>query len=171
MNTFAVELFDDHGSQCTFYTVRKEGCETSETDKFFIKFENSKKHKRSLQELAKFLEIVIAEEDGAIEDYFRFENEAHALPPSGKHRLGQISVDFGNFPLRLYCLRLTENLVILFNGNEKTSGTAQSGNTSMAFYEANAFALKIRRALNDSIFIQADNRTLLNENGETDIII
>jgi hypothetical protein len=38
MNTFALEIFDDQGQVCTFYTVRWEDAILSETDKFFQKF-------------------------------------------------------------------------------------------------------------------------------------
>ena len=171
MNTFAIEIFDDTGAQCTFYTVRWEDSEFSETDKFFMKFENNSKLATSLQELAKFLSIVIAEEYGANVNFFKFENEAHALPPTGKFQVGEIEINYGNFPLRLYCLRLTDGLVILFNGDEKTASTAQKGKTSMVFHEANNFAKRITEALYDTLFIQADNRTLLNENNLTDITI
>ena len=171
MNTFAVEIFDDTGAQCTFYTVRWEDSELGETDKFFRKFENNSKLAASLQELAKFLSVVIADEYGANANFFRFENEAHALPPFGKFQVGEIQISYSNFPLRLYCLRLTDGLVILFNGDEKTAATAQKGKTSMVFHEANLFAKRITEALYDTLFIQMDNRTLLNENNQTDITI
>lgn len=170
MNTFAIEIFDDTGSLCTFYTVRWMESEISETDKFFCKFEVGK-FETALQELAKFLSVVIAEEYGADKCFFRFENEAHALPPSGKYRVDEILINYSNFPLRLYCLRLTEGLVILFNGDEKTAGTAQEGKTSMVFHDANQFAKRITENLNTTLFIQNDNRLLLNENNETDLII
>ena len=32
MNIFELELWDDEGKKCTFYTVRQEGAEFTETD-------------------------------------------------------------------------------------------------------------------------------------------
>ena len=119
MNTFALEIFNDEGNACTFYTVRWENEEFSETDKFFIKFRNDDTHKNSLQELAKFLDIQIGEKKGALKDYFRFENSADALPPPGTYLINQITISYSNFPLRLYCLRISDSLVVLFNGGEK----------------------------------------------------
>ncbi len=172
MNTFALEIFDDQGLVCTFYTVRWEDAEHSETDKFLVKYENNTTLQRPLQELAKFISSKIGDEMGALEDLFRFENIAQALPPSGTHQVDNLYINFGNFPLRLYCLRLSENLVVLFNGGEKTSNTAQGGKTSMAFHEANIFAKRILDALkNKDIYITADQREFRNYDGSDEIKI
>ena len=170
MNTFAVEIFDDTGSHCTFYTVRWDGSEFSETDKFFSKYEDHEEFGDSLMEMASFLNQVIADEYGALDDFFRFENAAQALPPKGKYQIGELHVNFSNFPLRLYCLKISENILVLFNGNEKTSQTAQGGKTSMVFHDANQFAKRIVEALNEgTVVISANKRQLLNYNNTTDI--
>ena len=87
MNTFALEIFDDQGQVCTFYTVRWEDATLSETDKFFQKFRYNEQLKNSLRELASFLEVVIGDKHGALEYFFRFENAAQALPPSGTYKV------------------------------------------------------------------------------------
>jgi len=172
MNTFALEIFDDQGQVCSFYTVRWEGADLSETDKFFVKYENDSTFQRPLQELAKFISNKIGDEMGALEDFFRFENAAQALPPSGTYKVEDLYINFGNFPLRLYCLRISETLVVLFNGGEKTADTAQGGKTSMAFQEANIFAKRILDALiNNDIYITADQRAFRYYNGSDEIII
>ncbi len=172
MNTFALEVFDDQGQVCTFYTVRFEGAALSETDKFFQKFRYDEPLKHALQELASFLVVVIGDEYGALEDFFRFENAAQALPPSGTHKVENLYFNFGNFPLRLYCLRISETLVVLFNGGEKTADTAQGGKTSMAFQEANIFAKRILDALREKdIYITPDQRAFRYFDGGDDIII
>lgn len=172
MNTFALEIFDDQGSVCTFYTVRWEDAGVSETDKFFVKYENDSLFQQSLQELAKFISKKIGDEMGAIESFFRFENVAQALPPSGIYQVEDICINYGNFPLRLYCLRISESLVVLFNGGEKTAGTAQGGKTSMVFYEANQFAKRILEALQQKdIYITADQREFRYYDGSDEIMI
>jgi hypothetical protein len=172
VNIFAIEPYDDEGSQCAFYTVRWDDAEKNETDRFFQKFENDERLQRSIQELAKFLTIVIAEEYGALDDFFRFENKAQALPPAGDYQLGEVAFNFGDFPLRLYCLKITNHLVILFNGDEKTSQSAQDGKTSMVFHDANAFAGKIIAALHDrTIIVDEDQRTLLNYKKQKEILL
>lgn len=172
MNTFVLEVFDDQGQVCTFYTVRWEDANLSETDKFFAKYETHSTLQRPLQELAKFISNKIGDEMGALDDFFRFENAAQALPPSGTYKVEDLYINFGNFPLRLYCLRISETLVVLFNGGEKSADTAQGGNTSMAFQEANIFANRILDALREKdICITADQRAFLYFDGSDEIII
>lgn len=172
MNIFELEIFDDEGSRCTFYTVKWQDAQQSETDKFFTKYKNDEKLKRSLQELAKFLEIVIGEENGALKDFFRHENNAHALPPSGTYRVDEVTINYGQFPLRLYCLRISDSLVVLFNGGEKTSQTAQGGKTSMVFQEANQFAKRITEALlGEDIIITNNYREFRSYNGSSEIFL
>ena len=172
MNIFELQLFDDNGSECTFYTVKWDDQIVSETNKFIEKYEILPKFESSLNELFSFIVNIIGNKKGAKEIYFRFENSAQALPPSGTYQIGEITIKFGNFPLRLYCLRISEKLVILFNGAEKTSQTAQDGNTSIAFREANIFAKKIVESLaNGEIIITANGRNLQNYNNTIPILI
>jgi hypothetical protein len=172
VNIFVLEKFDDRGSCCTFYTVRWEEATLSETDQFFDKYENVANFERPIQELAIFLTKKIGNETGALMDFFRFENTAQALPPSGKHKVDQITINYGEFPLRLYCLRISDRLVVLFNGGEKTSDTAQKGKTSMVFVEANQFAKQILEALRiKDIYITADGREFRNFDDSEDIIL
>ena len=56
---------------------------------------------------------------GALKVFFRFENAAQAIPPCGTYKVEDIYINYANFPLRLYCLRISETLVVLFNGGEK----------------------------------------------------
>lgn len=81
-------------------------------------------------------------------------------------------INFGHFPLRLCCLRISETLVVLFNGGEKTADAAKGGKTSMAFQEANSFAKRILGALREKeIYITANQRGFRSYNGEEEIII
>ncbi len=172
MNRFVLEIFDDHGKMCTFYTVRWEDAELSETEKFFQKFRNDVILNRPLLELAIFLEEVIGAELGALNEFFRFENLAHALPPSGNFKVADVYISYGNFPLRLYCLRISETLVVLFNGGEKTTVKAQVGKARPSFQEANIFAKRILDALiQKDIYIENDERTFRYYNGSTLIIL
>lgn len=172
MNTFTLERFYDEGSVCTFYTVRWEGALHSETDKFFQKYEDDSTFKRPLQELAMFISKKIGDELGALACFFRFENSAQALPPSGTYAVDDLSINFGKFPLRLYCLRISETLVVLFNGGEKTAATAQEGKTGMVFHEANQFAKRISDALiQKDIYISEDQRSFRSYDGSEEIIL
>lgn len=172
MNTFALQIFDDEEKLCTFYTVKWDDAKLSETDKFFLRFKEDSKLKTSLQELASFIEVVIGNEYGALPEFFKFENKAQGLPPKGKFGVGEITINYSNFPLRLYCLRISNSLVVLFNGAEKTSNSAQEGKTSMAFNEANLFAERILEALrNSEIYITSDQREFKYYDGSDEIIL
>lgn len=172
MNTFALEIFDARGSICSFYTVRWEDARVSETDKFFNKYNSDAQLKQEFQELAVFIFKKMANETGALEYYFRFENTAQALPPSGRYKVGEFTIDYGDFPLRLYCLRISDQLVVLFNGGEKTEATAQHGKTSMAFREANVFAKRILDALaKEDVYITKNGREFRYYNGDTEILL
>ena len=172
MNTFELKIWDDEGKRCTFYTVQWTDAKENETDKFFKKHSAIAKLERSVQELLKFLTMVIGDQDGAKKEYFKFEDYAQALPPPGEHKVGTLPTNYSNFPLRLYCLRINEYIVILFNGGEKTSGKAKEGKTSMAFAEANQFAKKINEALKDGTIYVTDNERELRyfDNGREIII-
>lgn len=147
MANFALEIFDDESPKCMFYTVLVEGEELSETDLFFKRFFEDEHFKSEAMELATFLSVTIGTKRGALNDFFREEQKAHALPPPLRVEIEE--VDFGrDFPLRLYCLRLSRSCLVLFNGGEKTSQSAQDGNTSISFRQANEFAKKILEALN-----------------------
>lgn len=178
MNIFAIEIWYDEGSICTFYTVRwVTGDEDapSETDRFFDTFAVPE---HSLEEealqLFRLIKESIGNKYGATDDFFdRAENKAHALPPRQKIWVEEIK-DLGiNFPLRLYCYRITEQIVILFNGGIKEADSAQKcENLRMKFYEAQTFVKRIEEALrSEMIKISTNKRHLQNFDGTTDIIL
>lgn len=172
MNTFALEIFDDEGSRCSFYTVRWDETDASETEKFFKKYATKKNFERPIQELSVFITKKIGNETGALEDFFKFENTAQALPPTGRHKIEELTINYGDFPLRLYCLRISNSLVVLFNGSEKTSDSAQGGKTSMVFVEANQFAQRILKALVDKdIYITNNGREFRFYNDSQEILL
>jgi hypothetical protein len=161
MHTFVVEKWDDEGREVTFYTVRKDGAKETETDKFFLKFEHDPQYRSSVQELATFILDAMGDHLGAREEFFRFENSASALPPPPRS-VRNLSFNFEGFPLRLYCMRLSNRLVVLMNGGVKSSQAAQdSKDLSMKLIEANSFAKAIDKALwEKSLWIGASGRTL-----------
>ncbi len=178
MNTFALEIWYDEGSICTFYTVRwvtDDDDAVSETDRFFDTYAVPE-HPLEDQALQLFRLITesIGNRYGATNDFFdRIVNRAQELPPKPKQWVEEIK-DLGiNFPLRLFCYRVTENIVILFNGGIKESqATQDSNNLSMKFYEAQTLVKKIEEALqSEMIEISDDGRYLQNFDGTTDIIL
>lgn len=174
MNTFELILWDDEGAKCTFYTVLQDGQAETETDKFFSRLDNpSHPNYHDMQVLAQLLIEAIGNKYGAIDDFFtRDENLVFALPPKRAKKLVEIEQIGNHFPLRLYCLRITEQIVVLFNGGLKESQTIQdSPDLRLKFHEAQIFAFRILKAIQDGmILVAADGRTLIDEQGSPEII-
>lgn len=175
MNTFVLELWFDEAKRCNFYTVRLEDAESSETDRFFEKYENEDNpYNTNAYELFRLITHSIGNVYGAIDDFFdRTEDNAQALPPKPKYRIPEIKEIGINFPLRLYCLRISDSIVVLFNGGIKNQRTNQeSDDIRMRFYDAQQFAKQIIQALHDeTIIIASDNRSLKDFQGNTEIIL
>lgn len=176
MNTFALEVWDDEASKCTFYTVRWEDAKVNETDKFFTRYNAIAEQKQYVQQLLSFVLDSIGEDHGAIDALFnRFENEVTGLPNKGKVQVGEIVFLFPNFPLRLYALRINNrsDLVVLFNGGIKSAQTNQtSRDLNIKWMEACRFAKRIDEALRDKeIIIDNKRRKILFHNGEEEIFL
>lgn len=176
MNNFALELWDDEASRCTFYTVRWEDAKDNETDKFFTKYDSLPAYKAANQELLSFILDSIGEDYGAIDALFnRFENEVIGLPNKGKVIIGAITFLFPNFPLRLYALRINNrsDIVVLFNGGIKSSQTIRnSRDLYLKWLEACQFARKIESALMEGeIIINEKERKIESVDKEYPILL
>ncbi|HLV41161.1 MAG TPA: hypothetical protein VKY37_02690 [Brumimicrobium sp.] len=148
MNILALEIFEEH-EKCTFYTIRQVLEEDedlpSETEKFFRKFYADDNYKECVEEILDLLDY-IGEKRGANIHLFRPESKADGLPKNEKKLCNDLCLDFAHFPLRLYCLRITDEILILFNGGIKDAGKAQQSKSSMAFNEAQIFCTRIHKA-------------------------
>lgn len=176
MNTFVLELWDDEGAKCTFYTVRWDEADHNETDKFFDKYYSAAETKQSAQELLSFVLDSIGDDYGAIDALFnRFENEVVGLPNKGKVAVGEIVFLYPHFPLRLYALRINNrnDLVVLFNGGKKSAQTNQlSRDLNIKWTEACQFAKRIEEAIrNKEIVIDSKQRKILSADGNDEILI
>lgn len=167
MSNFTLEIFDDESPKCSFYTVRYLDAEFSETERFILKFREDERLKPSLMELMNLIVLAIGGKYGARDEFFRHERQAQALPP--RPGLREITI-VPNFPLRLYCLKLSDSCVVLFNGGEKTSATSQEGETSMAFYEANRVAGSILKAIQDRTIKLDENQKSIIDYYESEAI-
>jgi hypothetical protein len=101
-----IELFEEH-DKVNFYTLRFEGEET-ETDKFLDQFTEACEFEEDLDILIRSIDKI--GERGALERYFRMEGKI-------KDRVCAIPIESAS--LRLYLIRLSDNIVILGNGGVK----------------------------------------------------
>jgi hypothetical protein len=135
-----------------FYTVRFEDEEISETDKFFSTFGNDANMREDLDILLGFLRRM-GTVFGAKIGFFRHEGEAEALPPKAKVVRQYGLVTFVEFDFRLYCMRLSDNVVILFNGGIKTTYTNQEDPQLMSVFRmAKTFSRRINEKIIDKSF-------------------
>jgi hypothetical protein len=162
VNIFALEIFETYPI-VSYYTVRWENDELSETDKFIEKILYQQTDYRiELQEILTLIEM-IGEERGARDIYFtRHENLTTALPPSSRLWVRGIEIPFYENRLRLYCIKINENIVVLFNGGIKTSKKVQnSPELLMKFRDAQVFAKRIWQAIQDkNIVVDVHAHTL-----------
>jgi hypothetical protein len=172
MINFDLEIWHDETNFVTFYTVRKHGQKENETNKFFIAKDADKRYKTHVEVLLNLLIFEIGNEFGALPTFFtRSERAAAALPPKEVNPNGRFNLLYYGFPLRLYCLRITDSIVILFGGGLKTAKTAQkSPDLVSEFNEAQYFCVEINKLLeNGSLQISPNGRQLLDKNGKSNI--
>jgi len=105
-----IELFEEHAA-VNFYTIRFQDEET-EVDKFLDQFPEGCEYENDINILIKWIEEIGRR--GALERYFR---------PEGRRSDGVCAVPIETSSLRLYVIRLTEQIVILGNGGIKTTAT------------------------------------------------
>ena len=167
MNTFVIEEFERF-KKVTFYTVRWDEAELSETDKFIAKYKSSTSNRSDLDEILTLI-LEIGEYRGASDVYFRrHAGKAKELPP-----LTAFEIQYFHNNLRLFCIKVTDNIVILFNGGRKTSQTTQdSPDLNMHFLEAQTFSTKILYALYDKdVIINHSTNSLSSGYGDNEIVI
>lgn len=173
MNTFELKIWDDECKRCTFYTVQLDNSELSETDKFFERYENDPKYSEAIKELLSFILYSIGDDHGAVDALFnRYENEVFGLPSRGNVKIGVFSYHFPNFPLRLYALKITDEIVVLFNGGIKDGATNQSSSVNIKWVEACRFAKIINEALQDGLIqVMEEERKLVSYDNGYEIVL
>jgi hypothetical protein len=105
-----IELFEGHET-VNFYTLKFQD-EATEVDKFLDQFPEGCEYDVDIDVIIKWIEQI--GERGALERYFRTEGKII-------DRVCAIPIETAS--LRLYVIRLTENIVILGNGGIKSSAT------------------------------------------------
>lgn len=173
MNIFEVKIWNNERKKCTFYTVLNDNEVVNETDKFLLKYENEPEFIEDLQALLSFIIYSIGDEHGANDELFnRHENEVTGLPSKGKISLGEFTYHYPNFSLRLYALKISDEIVILFNGGTKDGPTNQTSSLNIKWLDACNYARRILDAIkNKEIHIDTTNRRLVNYDGSSEIIL
>lgn len=142
-NFVTIQLFKAF-HKVNYYTFLVEGRTQSETDSFFSRFEQDTQLANDVNLLVTWM-TEIGQRRGASQRYFRFENDANALPPPARI-MAELGDDYCR--LRLYCIRLSDEVVILANGGLKIGRTVQDSPDLMTKFR---FANKMASQLNELI--------------------
>lgn len=153
MNIFAKIVEVNAFEKTTYYTIKFEEYDNNEFEDFIIRHQSNPMIKKEFNNLLAWIKR-IGDDIGAEESYFRHEQNAHALPPPARFaRFIEDDDDKKGENLRLYCLRICESIVILFNGGIKSKSirTAQEcPNVKRYFDLANKLTQKIEELIKDS---------------------
>ena len=107
-------LLLDQTENCTIYTIQFLSDDLNEFEKFVSKFQGEGELNKDFRIIAKFIDQIL--DFGALERYFR---------PEGRMKDGVVALPTLRSKLRLYGLRLSDKILLLGNGGEKTSKTYQ----------------------------------------------
>ena len=102
---------------CTLYTIQFLTEDDSEFEKFYNKFKDDVEFNPDLMRIVGFIGKIA--DYGALERFFR---------PEGKMKDNVVSLPVVRSKLRLYCLRLSDKILILGNGGVKTTRTYEDNN-------------------------------------------
>lgn len=118
---YHLELIEEH-EEVNFYSIHLEDEELSELERFFVKFPIGSEYDSEIDIIIEWIDTI--GEKGALERYFRNE---------GYYGEGLSAIPIETNKLRLYCLRLSDKILIFGNGGIKNTRTWQE-NDELADY-------------------------------------
>lgn len=102
----------DQNENCTVYTIQFLKDDLNEFEKFVHKVRADSTLDKDYRAIARFIDQIL--DFGALERYFR---------PEGRMKDAVVALPTIKSRLRLYCLRLSDKILILGNGGEKHTRT------------------------------------------------
>ena len=133
----------------TLYSISFEKDGTTEFEKFVAEFEQNASFNKDYQRIIAALQAIL--NIGALERFFR---------PEGKMKDSVAAIPIEGGKLRLYCLRLSEQIVILGNGGVKTTRTYEEDSKLYGYV---LDLQRFERMLNDNIakgYVSIEEREL-----------
>ena len=120
---YSIELIEEHGA-ANFYSVHLNEEELSELERFFEKFPEGCPFDEDVDTIIAWLDKI--GETGALERYFRYE---------GRFGDGVSAIPIETSNLRLYCIRLSDRILIFGNGGVKDCASWQESETLAEYVE------------------------------------
>ena len=115
-------LLNDSSDSCTIYTIHFLDDDMDEFEKFISKFKDNAELNPDFHVIMKFIKLILSK--GALERYFRVE---------GKMNDSVVALPVLKSKLRLYCLRLTDKILIVGNGDVKNARTYEEDETLLGY--------------------------------------
>ena len=122
--SYTIELLEEYDN-INFYSIHLDEEETTELERFFEKFPEGCEYDKDVDVILSWIDNIA--EKGAMERYFR---------PEGKYGdgVGVIPIEVGN-RIRLYCLRLSDKILVFGNGGVKDAASWEESNTLAPYVE------------------------------------
>lgn len=120
---YSIELIEEH-DLVNFYSIHLDDEELSELERFFEKFPVGCPYDEDVDTVIAWLDKI--GEKGALERYFRYE---------GRYGDGVSAIPIETSNLRLYCIRLSDKILIFGNGGIKDCATWQESQSLSEYVE------------------------------------
>ncbi len=111
-------LLVNNADGCTIYTIQFLSESDSEFERFYARFKDDAEYNPDLMKIVALINKIA--DMGALERYFR---------PEGKLKDGVCALPVLQSKLRLYCLRLSDKILVLGNGGVKKTRTYNEDDT------------------------------------------
>ena len=111
-------LLVNNADGCTIYTIQFISESDSEFERFYTRFKDDAEYNPDLMRIGALINKIA--DMGALERYFR---------PEGKLKDGVCALPVLQSKLRLYCLRLSDKILVLGNGGVKKTRTYNEDDT------------------------------------------
>lgn len=133
---------------CTLYSIQFLQDEEYEFQKFVAKFKNDAVFGEDYEQIALFINQIIKR--GALERYFR---------PEGKMKDSVVALPTLKSKLRLYCLRMSDKILVIGNGGVKSSRTYDEDSTLAGYVMTlQRFEELLRQGQKDGSVVITENR-------------
>ena len=120
---YSIELIEEHDA-VNFYSIHLDADSLSELEKFFEKFPIGCEYDEDMDVIVAWLDKI--GENGALERYFRNE---------GRYGDGVSAIPIETNRLRLYCIRLSDKILLFGNGDVKDCAAWQDSETLSDYVE------------------------------------
>jgi hypothetical protein len=151
---YKIELVEEN-EKVNFYSIHLDGKELTELESFFEKFPIGCEYDEEIDVIIAWMDKIA--EMGALERYFR---------PEGKYGdgVGVIPINIGN-KVRLYCLRLSDKILIFGNGGVKDTAKWQESEELAPYVKLLIDTSRfISSRMNDGLLVLVDKEIIGNLN-------